>query len=222
VYDLPSGDEKARIASAEPMSRAFALGGAVFAGEQSFTRIDERAHLAARGGASTATLPAPLDGALGKLRWTRPGTDWVNRLAEAQDKIAMYARPRATGTPGIDQDRFAATYYRVALGFDAKTGALSWAYPNDADFLGGAAYKGGFALCDASGDVVLLDASTGGVARHVPLGQAVDACIVQADALVVPRVPSAAPLGAQVERILKIPIPELAIVQRVLREKACL
>jgi outer membrane protein assembly factor BamB len=218
VYDLPSGDEKARIAFAEPVSRAFALGGAVFAGESSFTRIDESAHLAARGQASTATLPTPLDGALGRVRWTRPGTDWVTRMAETQDKIAMYARPRASGAPGIDQERFAATYFRVALGFDAKTGALSWAYPSEADFLGGAAYRGGFALCDATGDVVLLDASTGGVARHVALGQAVDACIVQADALAVPPAPRAAPLAAQVARILQIPAPELAPIQRVLRD----
>jgi outer membrane protein assembly factor BamB len=141
----------------------------------------------------------------------------VNRTADALDKARLYARPRARGAAGIEDGRFAATYYRAAFGFDVSSGALVWAHLNDADFLGGAACRAGFALCDASGSIAFLDAETGGVARRVSLGRPVDACIVQADALVVPPAPREAPLAVQVERILKIPAPELAPIQRALR-----
>ena len=53
-----------------------------------------------------------------------------------------------------------ATYLRIAIGLRATNGALAWAHAADADMLGGAAYAGGFALCDASGKVTLLDATT--------------------------------------------------------------
>jgi outer membrane protein assembly factor BamB len=214
VYDLPSGDERARVPWAGPISRAFTLGGAVFAGETSFTRIDE--HL--QSGANAVLLPAPLGGLLGGVRWTRPGTDWVNREAEPLDKIRLYARPTTSGPAGIEGGRFAATYYRVALGFDASSSTLVWAQPHDADFLGGAAYQGGVALCDASGTVLLIDATTGGVARRASLGRAVDACLVQADELTTPRAPSAKPLSEQLDHILRLPQPELAPVQRALRQ----
>jgi outer membrane protein assembly factor BamB len=176
VYDLPSGDERARITLPGKTSRVFAQGGALFAGETSFTRVDERLALAEK---STVTLPA----LPGDPVWSRPGTDWVNREAEALDRERLYALPAARGPAAIEGGRLVITHERVARGFDARTGAAVWAHEHQADFIGGAPYRGGFALCDTHGAITFLDAETGRVAGSVSLGKPVDACLVQADGL---------------------------------------
>lgn len=212
VYDMLSGDEEARVVFPNGVSRAFALSGAIFAGGVALTRVDDRAN-------STVALPLPLGGMPGNPAWMRPGTDWVIREAETIDKVRLYARPTATGPSGIEGGRFVATYFRIALGLDAATGALAWVHANDADFLGGAAYHGGFALCDASGVVTFLDGGTGGVAGRISLGEPVDACVVQTDALTRPAVPEASPLVEQIERALQMREQAVVPLQRMLQRE---
>src|SRR6185503_11305544 len=114
IYDLHTGDEKVRLRFRSPTSRAFAVGGALFFGEEGLTRFDERIGLAPKGGASTITLPArELPGA---PRWMRPGGEPTPLEATALDKVRLYARPTPSGAPGVDGDRYVATYYRIALG----------------------------------------------------------------------------------------------------------
>jgi outer membrane protein assembly factor BamB len=216
VYDLSSGEERARLAFPDRTSRAIVLGGVVFTGEATFTRLDDRVHLVMARNATTASLPAPLGGLPGDPAWTRPGTDWVNRVADAQDKIRLYARPTTAGPAGIEGGRFAATCFRIALGLDAASGGLVWARAHPADFLGGAAYHGGFALCDASGTITLLDARTGGVAGSVSLGRPVNACVVQTDALTLPAAPGPGRLSDQLADVLRLDAPELAPLRPVL------
>jgi outer membrane protein assembly factor BamB len=188
IYDLLSGEERARAELRDPVSRAFAVGGAVFVGERSATRFDERIALGARGGATTIELPRPAPALAGDPVWMRPGSDWLTREADAGDKVRLYARPAPQGT-NVDSGRFVATSFRMARGLDARTGAPVWEHAHEADFLGGAAYRGGFALCDARGEVTFLDAATGAVRGRVALGQPVEACLVQADALAAPSSP---------------------------------
>jgi outer membrane protein assembly factor BamB len=214
VYDLYAGEERARVALSHETTRVIAVGGALFAGERAFTRFDER--IAEGRGASTVTLPPPLGGLPRDPAWTRPGTDAEDREASARDEIRLYARPIVHGPAGIARGHFAATYHRIAIGLDASSGALAWARAHDADFLGGAAYEGGFALCDAKGNVTFLDAETGGVAAFVSLGRAIDACVVQADAITTPRAASPGSLEDQVAKTLQIQAPELAPVQAIL------
>jgi outer membrane protein assembly factor BamB len=212
VYDMPSGDEEARVVFPGGVSRAFALGGAIFAGGVAITRVDDRAD-------RTVALPLPMGGLPGDPAWVRPGTDWVLREAETVDKVRLYARPTATGPAGIEGGRFVATDFRVALGLDASTGALAWVHAHDTDFLDGSAYHGGFALCDASGAVTFLDGGTGGVAGRVWLGKAVDACVVQTDGLTRPGAPGAGSLAEQIERALQLRQLEIVAVQQVLRRE---
>lgn len=208
AYDLPSGEERARLLLPGRTSRAFTLGGAVFVGEVSLTRFDRRA--------DTLALPKPLGGLPGDPAWMRPGTDWINREAEAFDKIRLYARPTASGVLRVDGGRFAATYFRIAVGLDASSGALAWARANPADFLGGAAYRGGFALCDAGGTVTFLDGATGGVAATISLGKPVDACLVQADGYSRSSVPNAASIVEQLTQTLHLNEVPLAPMQKIL------
>jgi outer membrane protein assembly factor BamB len=147
----------------------------------------------------------------------------VNREADAMDKIRVYARPAPNGPAAVDGGRFAATYFRVALGLDASSGGPLWARIHDADFIGGAAYRGGFALCDAAGVVTFLDAATGGVSGRVALGKPVSACLVQADAITMPAAPREAPLLDQLERITRAREPDIqGLRPAVLREMALL
>ncbi|WP_437896376.1 outer membrane protein assembly factor BamB family protein [Sorangium sp. So ce124] len=181
VFDLQTGGEVARALLRTEVSRAFLLGGAVFFGGEAATRFDASIALGAAGRASTARLPArELPGA---PVWMTAGTEVLAPTASAGDMARLYARPRPAGPPGIEAERFVATYYRAAVGLDARSGALAWAHAGEADFLGGAAYVGGFALCDAHGGISFLDAQRGAVAGRASLGRPVQACVVQADGL---------------------------------------
>ncbi|WP_104985993.1 PQQ-binding-like beta-propeller repeat protein [Sorangium cellulosum] len=235
VFDLQTGGEVARTqlrAEMSEVSRAFLLGGAVFFGGEAATRLDEAIGLAPAGRASTARLP-PRE-LPGTPAWLTGGTEVPGPLASADDKARRYARPRASGPAGIEDERFAATYHRIAVGFDARSGALAWAHAGEADWLGGAAYAGGFALCDARGGVVFLDAPRGALAGRASLGRPIQSCVVQADGLTAAAVArgaagasaaatappaAAASLAEQIERVLALPQPELASMQRLLRRE---
>lgn len=211
VYDLPSGEERARTELHHRTSRAFALGGAIFLGERSVTRVDE----GIAGAARALKLPAPMGGLPGEPVWMRDGTEWLEREADAFDKVRLYARPATGGGPlAVTGGRFASTYFRVALGFDASNGALAWARLHDADFMGGAAYDGGFALCDGKGRITFLDARTGAVTGGLALGQEVVSCQVQADGFAKKAGARAEPLADQIAAVVLRPEPELAAIQR--------
>ncbi|MGK4008606.1 PQQ-binding-like beta-propeller repeat protein [Sorangium sp. So ce1036] len=237
VFDLQTGGEVARGVFQAPVSHAFLSGGAVFfGGASAATRLDGAIGLGAAGRASTVALPER--GLPGAPVWMADGTEVLPPVASASDRARLYARPRARGAAGVEGGRFAATYLRIAAGFDARSGALAWVHVADADLLGGAAYAGGFALCDARGEVTLLDARRGTVARRASLGQPVAACVVQADGLTAAQLPGAPAgaspggepsasragrLAAQIERAVTLPQPELLPMQRfLLRELAAL
>ncbi|MGK3998666.1 outer membrane protein assembly factor BamB family protein [Sorangium sp. So ce1024] len=187
VFDLQTGGEVARAALRHEVSHVFLLGGAVFfGGGRAATRLDEAIGLGAVGRASTATLRArelP-----GTPVWMTPGTEVLAPTASAGDKARLHARPRTSGRPGFDTNRFVATYHQAAVGFNARSGAAAWMHAGEADFLGGAAYAGGFALCDARGGITFLDAQGGAVVARASLGLPVQACVVQADGLTAAKV----------------------------------
>lgn len=186
VYDLAAGEERARIRLPHETSRAFTLGGALFFGENDVTRFDENIGRA-EGTQATRTsfrvpsMPTPIPPI---ILWGRPGSVPLPRESDVSDKVRLYARPIARGPAGIEGGRFLATKHRAVVAFDAASGAVSWRYEHPtADFVGGAACDGGFALCDAAGKVTLFDGDTGLVTREVSLGKPVDSCVVQVDAL---------------------------------------
>jgi outer membrane protein assembly factor BamB len=172
VYDLVSGEEKARIEGGGDASRVFALGGALFFGEGRLSRVDAPDPIA------LPSLPMP-----DAPRWMRPGTEVLPPRATAEDEVSIYARPTAAGPLGIAGDHMALVHHRIVIGLGARTGAVAWARVAGLPILGGAAYDGGFALCDAAGKVTFYEAAQGAPAGEVSLGSDVDACVVQADRL---------------------------------------
>ncbi|UQA61041.1 PQQ-binding-like beta-propeller repeat protein [Polyangium aurulentum] len=211
VYDLGSGEETARITLAHPTSRAFALGGALFFGEEAVTRFDERIHLAPRGNASTVTVNgAKLPSA---PRWLGSGDEVLPTRAVSADEVRLYARPNARGPMGLDGGRAALAYRRLVTGLEAETGKVAWVHVAEEEILGGAAYEGGFALCGAKGTVTFLDAAKGAPAGELSLGHPVDACIVQADRLRKKIVGGPSSLVESLTRALELASPELVPMQ---------
>lgn len=214
VYDLRAGEERGRALLRASTSHAFASGGALFFGENGVTRFDASIGLAAQDKASSVKLPArDLPGA---PRWMRPGTDPTPLQAAAFDQVRLYARPTAAGPIGISGSRYVATYFRLAIGLDAASGAIAWAHAHDAEILGGAAYDGGFALCDARGAVTFLDARGGHVTGHADLGKPLTTCLVQADAFTQPASREAPSLAEQIASAVLLPDADLVPMQQVL------
>jgi outer membrane protein assembly factor BamB len=157
----------------------------------------------------TRELPAPAN-------WMPTGLEPEPVRAGAADKVRLYARPAASGAPAIEGDRFAATYHRIALGFGARRGKLAWARLGESDILGGSAFAGGFALCDANGKVSFVDATSGELTGQAAFGKPIDACVVQTDGLKKPSKSAKKSLARQIASCMSSSEQELATVQKFL------
>ena len=94
--------------------------------------------------------------------------------------MRYYARPRATRAR-TRIERYALTFFRIALGLSSPNGTTRWAHTSRAAFLGGATGDQTLVLCDAAGDIRWLDLETGSVLRRRSLNEAVIACAVQSE-----------------------------------------
>lgn len=216
AYDLSIGEEVARVRLSTRVTRAFTSGGALFFGEKAATRFDDHIGLAPAGKASTVTLPPralPDD-----PKWMESGHETLPPRVLPSDHVRLFARPTASGPAAISGGRYAATHGRAALGLDAENGAVVWVHAHDAAFLGGAAYEGGFALCDSEGSVTFLDARTGVEVGRASLGKPVDVCAVQADASskIAPASEAPRPLRDQIADVLQLRYLDAAPIQRFL------
>jgi outer membrane protein assembly factor BamB len=181
VLDLVTGEELARVTLRSQTSRAWTEGGALWFGELGFTRFDEHIREASAGKATTADLPLRALPADPKLM--PRGAVPLPTVANAQDRVRLYARPSSTSSgASLADGRWYATYFRLAMGFDSVA-KVAWVHLHDSDLLGGGAGSGGVVLCDERGNVVSLDATTGSVLSSTSLGEPLRACVVNVDAL---------------------------------------
>jgi outer membrane protein assembly factor BamB len=223
VIDLSNGDEAARVTLRGETSHAWTQGGSLWFGQASFVRFDEHIRDASKGKATTASLsPRDLPGG---PRLMRPGSEPLPPVANAEDKVRLYARPTA-GDDGaaIEDGRFYATYFRIAMGLTADKARIVWAHLHAADFVGGAASRGGVVLCDDQGKVTELDAKTGGVLSEIDLGERVKECVVNVDAHHASGPPpDVRPLASQLADVVRADDPQLAVAQKLLlRELAAI
>lgn len=213
VYDVSSGDELARIELPSTTSLAFTLGGSLFFGESSLHRLDDLAEK------RFVSVAAPSRSLPGSPAWHRSGASVLPVRADARDKIRLHARPTASGPLAIEGRTFVGTYLQLAFGLDAETGATQWIRPMPHELLGGAAYDGGAALCDAEGIVSFLDGRTGSLAGSVSLGRRIKACVVQADDFTCPRALREGTLAEELTAALALSNPELLPMQRELLQE---
>lgn len=222
AIDAKSGDEVGRILVREKTSRAWANGGHVYFGEAGMFRFDDKTRFASVNRASHVNLPArELPGT--PVLFTPPETK-TPLVAGARDRIRLYAQPAAAtdGTLGLSASRYYATYFRVVMGFEGTRGQLAWVKTLGADVIGGAAGDASVALCSADGKVSLFDGRSGGVARELEMGEALQACVVQLDGLRVTATPAGS-LAQQLADSLVHKDADLATAQRLLlRELAAL
>jgi outer membrane protein assembly factor BamB len=210
AIDLGSGEEIGRLLTRDQVSRAMNLGGQLYVGERVLLRFDERIDQAWRGAATKAALPArELPGA---PRW------WSGAAVEATssgapDRIQILALPGPDGTRVAGS--FAATYFRLVMGFDAGDAALRWVRRFEHDVIGGAAGQRGFALCDAAGKVSLLD-DAGNVSGSLALGAPLSACVVQAAPWTAGTGKAERSLTDQIAAVIRATDADLAPAQRIL------
>ncbi|HKQ70523.1 MAG TPA: PQQ-binding-like beta-propeller repeat protein, partial [Polyangiaceae bacterium] len=199
IFGLSSGAEEARILVREQVSRAFTYRGKVYFGELGLFRFDEQVSRASTHHASHVSLPArelP-----GDPKWFRPATERRAPLADAYDKIALFGAP-AEGTPfSLDSSKFASTYYKIVVGFDAKTGAIAWAKKHAIEIVAGSPFAGGVALCDTDGNVTLISVATGATLSVASLGRKITSCAVEAESLHPPPDVASAKAGPLVDQI---------------------
>jgi outer membrane protein assembly factor BamB len=212
AIDLDSGDEIGRLLLREQVSQAKNIGGKLYFGEAGLTRLDEKIGAASQGQGSSVKLP-PRE-LPGKPVWFTEGSQPVPAKASARERIRLYARPNEAGT-GAAGDRYAATYFRVAMGLDSKDASLKWVRTFERDVLGGSAAQNGFAFCDAAGNVTLLD-SNGGAAGKVSLGKLLVGCVVQTGSFSVPAGSAPKSLAEQIAQAIQVRETQMATPQRFL------
>ncbi len=215
ALDMASGDESGRLLTREQVSRALNFGGQLYFGQRGLLRFDEKIRFASTNQATHVGLPK-VD-LPGKPGWIESGMQNATGAADARTKIRIYAAPAETagGALTLGGGSFAASYFRVLLGLDAKSGALSWARSMPADVVGGAAARSGFVICDGDGKVWLLD-KAGGDSGTLDLGSKVQLCVVDAGAEPIPSAAARGSIATQIAQTLDELEPDMAEAERYL------
>lgn len=209
AIDTGSGEEIGRLLVREQVSNALSIGGSLYVGQLGLLRFDDRIAAATAGGAQRIDLPSK--SLPGDPLWLLDGTKTMSPTAGARARVRLFARPTERGSDlGLAGAHFAATYYRIVMGFREQDAQLSWVKTLPADSLGGDAANPGFILCDKLGTVHRLDASSGAAQAPLSLGTRLHACVVQAAELSVASPGSAAPLTQQISEAIRSNDPEMA------------
>lgn len=215
ALDINSGNESGRLLARMQVSQALNFGGELYFGEQGLLRFDEKARFASTNQANYVGLPkVELPG---KPTWLGSGLVNPSSQANARTKIRIFAAPVAapSGELTLGAGTFVATYFRVVLGLDGKSGALRWVRALPADVVGGAAASSGFVLCDANGKVWSLDRA-GADVHSLELGAKIRMCSADAGAEEVPGAPARGSLAVQITEALDNLEPTMAEAERYL------
>ncbi|HTM46048.1 MAG TPA: PQQ-binding-like beta-propeller repeat protein [Polyangiaceae bacterium] len=213
AIDIDQGNEAGRLLSRSEVSHAINIGGDLYFGEHGLIRFDEKIADAANDPKRFITLPPRQ--LPGNPQWMLPGSRVTPAVAAALDKVRFYARPNAGGT-GVESTRFAASYFRLAMGFDSTAANLTWVHESNDDYLAAAAARGGFAFCDASGKVSFFGAAAGEDAGSISLGTPLLACVVQASDFTVASNKQPARMFDQLKQAVTLDAPQLVTAQRFL------
>ena len=217
AIDTTTGDEVGRILLRHQVSHAQTIGGELYFGQLGLTRFDEKIGAAQRQAANFVELPNKK--VPGDPEWYKDGTEVYTPTNSATTKIHLWARPAANAEGvGIASNTYAASYFSVAFGLDAKDGSLKWTRALAGDIVGGGAAADGFALCDATGKVWGVGNSGQAPAPLANLGKPLTACVVQTDSLGIAGEPDDS-VAEQVQAVLDTHRPSLATAYSFLVEE---
>ncbi len=208
AIDTTSGEEVGRVLLRHQVSHAEQIGTELYFGQLALTRFDAKIGAAQRQAGNTVSLP---DKTLpGKPEWYKDGTVVYAPTDSASTKIHLWARPVQSGDAlAIAGGSYAASYFSVVLGLDAKDGSLVWTRAFDDDIVGGGAAQDGYALCDAKGKVWAVSNQGNEPKVAADLGKPLVACVLQVQTLGVSGAP-AEPLAEQMDQVLSTHRPSLA------------
>jgi outer membrane protein assembly factor BamB len=211
AIDIASGDERGRLLTRELVSHALTVDGELFFGEKAMLHFDERVRYASTNQGVRTTLP---DRVLpGRPRWLGSGSELPVIDLGAHAKVRIYAAPVWTNSQThFASDSFVSTYFRTLMGFNAKTGELSWVRAVSSPVIGGAAARSGFVLCGADGKTTFLS-SRGSTLSSADLGAPLRACVVEASSLEGGAGEDPGSLAAQIDRALSTLDPEMAAAE---------
>lgn len=178
AYDFRRGEELGRVVLRDLVTVARVEDGAIFLGERTFVRVDERTHDASRAGGASRLEPPKKT-----LPWTAPlgfpGNVAREVDADARDRARLYGRPSgASGAVTWDGQRIYGSYFRIVFGSDGTSGAIAWAKLLPEVVAGGEAVAGGVAICGEGGTVVVAAAETGVEVARRSFGEPIRSCVV--------------------------------------------
>lgn len=211
AIDIASGDERGRLLTRELVSHALTVDGELFFGEKAMLHFDERVRYASTNQGVRTMLP---DRVLpGRPRWLGSGSELPVIDVGARAKVRIYAAPVwVNSETRFASDSFVASYFRTMLGFNAKTGELTWVRAVSSPVIGGAPARSGFVLCGADGKALLVD-KRGSTISTSDLGSPLRACVVEASSLDAGAGADPGPLAAQIDRALSTLDPEMAAAE---------
>lgn len=217
AIDTTTGDEIGRILLRHQVSHAQTIGGELYFGQLGLTRFDEKIGAAQRQAGNFVALPDKK--VPGDPEWYKDGTRVYTSTNSATTKIHLWARPMPNDEGlGLAGDTYAASYFSVAFGLDAKDGSLKWTRSLAGDIVGGAAAADGFALCDATGKVWGVGSNGQAPAPVADLGKPLTACVVQTDSLGISGEPDDS-VAEQIQAVLDTHRPSLATAYSFLIEE---
>jgi outer membrane protein assembly factor BamB len=199
VFDLVTGVEAARILARVPLGRAFLAGDAIYVGDQEVVRFDRDIVAARHGGGTRLALPD---------RFLPGGPRWeTSPVGGPLPRARLLASPRQGA---IELYADVAGPFVVGLrGIDAR---VAWLHVGSSPYLAGRALGRGFAVCNASGEAVVLD-DAGRVERRYGLGIAVARCDVSHGGTPAVEAPREATLLGDFAAVLRTPRPEMLDLQ---------
>jgi outer membrane protein assembly factor BamB len=214
AFDVLLGREIGRLTIRRGMTHAVQDDGALFFGGRALLRLDEQLALWPADQLPRAEIHelqlVASPRMLPRLEDARP------LFAGLPDRVRIYARPTRPGAPlGLLGGRYFLAYHQAIVARRSDGDFPVWARLLERPPVGGDVYRGGLALCDEKGHVLLLGENRGAVEATLELGAPVRSCVVHGAGLERSEGGSAGnSLPEQLAEVLRAPASALAPLQR--------
>jgi len=170
AFEAASGAQLATFVTDTETTHVIPYGGALFAGQGRLVRFDQDLLKAKQGGAALAAPPKDLPNVTRRDLLVGPEHD-EKVTSDAIDATALTGRPTPSGAAGFEGGKLYGAYYPFVIGFDSKDAKLSWVHTGTEDVVAAHAAKDGVVVVDKGGNVKLLSAKDGAVAKTFSLGK---------------------------------------------------
>jgi outer membrane protein assembly factor BamB len=212
AFDANSGDQLATFVTDTETTHVRPIGGAMFAGQGRLVRFDANLPNASKGGSSIAVPPESLPNVSRRDIYVPPDHD-QKLQADAIDQTVLAGKPTPNGAAGFVGDRIYGGYYKLIMAWTAKEAKLAWVYTGKADVVAATAANDGVVVVDEAGEVKLLSAGNGAVAKTFSFGKPVLNADISADGITIGAGAAAGNLTEQIKQAVTLNSNDLATAQ---------